>query len=424
MKKRFVLSVSYGDYRSSVGGTDKVILAHSKMFREAGVDYVFLFPLNLFHNYPIHSNPFWGIIFNDSFIGAFRTEGVMAYLKELSAEQGLCLSCIHVHHLKNVNIRSLCAILNALDAEVYFYVHDYYNLCVSINLLRSDNGALCSGILDEKECANCSYYRDSLRHREAFLSVLNSVKADYHFVCPSDAARQQFVAGYPRLADKAIVLYHQVMHGAYEGNRSTHMPLRVAFVGNQLALKGWEDFLKIVDQSGKTNAYEFYYFGRKPLSRSDIRHVSVEFRDNLNAMTDALREHEIDCVMLWSNCRETYSYTFYEAYSANCYIISNPDSGNIQAQIRQRRCGTVMDSSDELCSFFADPSAVRRCVEAYKSSSAQIPLNATENDRIVDLSLAGQPSDLSGMTVKPESFPKRASDKVMEGLFRWRSGAK
>ena len=48
MKKRFVLSVSYGDYRSSVGGTDKVILAHSKMFREAGVDYVFLFPLNLF----------------------------------------------------------------------------------------------------------------------------------------------------------------------------------------------------------------------------------------------------------------------------------------------------------------------------------------------------------------------------------------
>ena len=41
MKKRFVLSVSYGDYRSSVGGTDKVILAHSKMFREAGVDYVY-----------------------------------------------------------------------------------------------------------------------------------------------------------------------------------------------------------------------------------------------------------------------------------------------------------------------------------------------------------------------------------------------
>lgn len=38
---------------------------------------------------------------------------------------------------------------------------------------------------------------------------------------------------------------------------------------------------------------------------------------------------EIDCVILWSNCPETYSYVYFECFAANTFILANSLSGNI-----------------------------------------------------------------------------------------------
>ena len=41
--KRYVITISYGDYRKGSGGTDKVILAHKELFLENNKDERFKF---------------------------------------------------------------------------------------------------------------------------------------------------------------------------------------------------------------------------------------------------------------------------------------------------------------------------------------------------------------------------------------------
>jgi hypothetical protein len=71
-------------------------------------------------------------------------------------------------------------------------------------------------------------------------------------------------------------------------------------------------------------------------------------------MVDALVEHGIDVVLLWSIWPETYSFTFFEALAAGCFVITNRNSGNIQAQVRQWNCGRVFDTESEMLRFLSD----------------------------------------------------------------------
>lgn len=419
VKKRYVLSVSYSDYRNSIGGTDKVICAHSEMFNRAGIGYVFIFPLNFFHNYPIKNNPYWGIVEDGEYRGAFHTEGVISYLQSLQENNGMCLSCVHVHHLKNVNIKKLGVILNTVSCDVYFYVHDYYNICVSTNLLRSDNHLFCHGKLDREQCGDCKFYPTSEKHSSRFLALLSNLKTDYYFVCPSGAAKEQFSVGYPQFSDKALVIYHQKFLGSFDGNKNPHTPLRVAFIGSQLSHKGWGQFLQIVEKHSGSGKYDFYYFGKKAVDNDSIKHISVEFKGNLNAISDALREQEIDCAVLWSTWPETYAYTYYEALSANCFIVTNKNSGNIQYQTRNRNNGVVLDSDNELLELFDDSRLLEKMISDYKKQNHCLPLNLLENDDVLNTS--EKQSLINCGNNRAENLFKKQMDRLVNGIYRWRS---
>ena len=50
-------------------------------------------------------------------------------------------------------------------------------------------------------------------------------------------------------------------------------------------------------------------------------------------MVDSLQLHQIDAVLLWSEVAETFSFTLHEALAAGAFIITNPNSGNINFYI-------------------------------------------------------------------------------------------
>jgi glycosyltransferase involved in cell wall biosynthesis len=69
-------------------------------------------------------------------------------------------------------------------------------------------------------------------------------------------------------------------------------------------------------------------------------------------MLDALRTHRIDVAFLWSVWPETFCFTLHEAMAAGCYVVTNPNSGNIQATVVQANCGKVFASEEEVVAWF------------------------------------------------------------------------
>lgn len=378
MSKNYVLSFSYGDYRRSIGGTDKVIMAHQEMLNDAGLGYIYAFPMNIRNTKPKADNHYWCVIEDGKYTGVMHTQTLINYLVDLS-KKGVECNAVCVHHLKNVCVSDLREIVCLLDTKVYVYIHDYYNICLSTNLLRSDS-ELCAGVLSEESCAGCAYYEASVGRRKAFTDLCDSVR-DLTFVCPSHACETVFHRAYPEYVTLTKVVYHQKFVGTYEGNKTVNSRLRVGFCGSQINLKGWDVFVCLARQHPE---YDFYYFGKKEVNEPNIVHIPVVFkRGDMNAMTDALRTHSIDCVLLWSRCQETYSYTYYEAMAANCFIITNEISGNIKDQVRKNSNGLALHSEEELERLFADEPALRKHIGDFKSIAAG-PMELIENDDIVE----------------------------------------
>ena len=70
-------------------------------------------------------------------------------------------------------------------------------------------------------------------------------------------------------------------------------------------------------------------------------------------MVETLRNHNIDVAFLWSICPETFSFTLYESLSAGCAILTNRNSGNIQAYVREHpETGVVLDDEKALMKLF------------------------------------------------------------------------
>lgn len=396
MNSRYVLSISYGNYMLSVGGTDKVILTHQKMFAERNISYVFLFPLNLSNSRPVRDNKYWGVMIDGKFVRTLHTDHVINFLFSLEKKGHDC-QCIHIHHLRNINMDALENIVSAIQAMVYFYIHDYYNICVSTNLISSTNKTFCSfGRLDPGKCIGCQYYEKSCKHERKFLEFVERIKNRLLFICPSPAAEKQFLKGFPELTGNTAAIYHQKLKGSYGRKTEANRPLKIAYVGSPLPHKGWSQFLKIADHVSDRDLYEFYYFGKTSVDHSRIRHIYVDFKQELNAMVNALRRENIDLVLLWSVWPETYAYTYYESLAAECFIVTNRNSGNIAFQVQERKNGIVLADDAELLDFFRDRAAVEKCVTDYLTGSHCVPDELIENDDIVKLALENGPGNCSG----------------------------
>ena len=75
-------------------------------------------------------------------------------------------------------------------------------------------------------------------------------------------------------------------------------------------------------------------------------------RQDPMAMLNALRQNNVDVAILWSLCKETYSYTYFECYAANVFVVTDENSGNIAFQVLKNGNGKVVGSATELLNLF------------------------------------------------------------------------
>jgi hypothetical protein len=70
------------------------------------------------------------------------------------------------------------------------------------------------------------------------------------------------------------------------------------------------------------------------------------------AMRQALEALEVDVAILWSLCRETFSFTAYEAIAVGAAVLTGPDSGNVAALVADGRHGRLLADEAELAGLF------------------------------------------------------------------------
>lgn len=103
--------------------------------------------------------------------------------------------------------------------------------------------------------------------------------------------------------------------------------------------------------------FEFFYFGSaiEEAESDGAKGVVVDFnRPDSLGMVEQLKNNKIDIAFLWSNCQETYSYTYYEAFEAGCMIVTSDHSGNITDQVLKNKNGFCFDKVEECVAFLKE----------------------------------------------------------------------
>ncbi|MET0273492.1 MAG: hypothetical protein ABW360_10930, partial [Phenylobacterium sp.] len=105
-------------------------------------------------------------------------------------------------------------------------------------------------------------------------------------------------------------------------------------------------------------------------------------------MQATLEALEVDAVLVWPLCRETFSFTAYEAAAAGAAVITGPDSGNVAAFVADSGLGWVISDEAALTSAFesgaiAELARVRRKPRLYdlKFSALTVDLLVPETGR-------------------------------------------
>lgn len=408
---KYILSIGINDYRITLGGVNKVILAHQEMFRKNGYEYIYIYPAWKKKN----QYEYWKIIINNHYIRVKNTANLLHYLYHLQSSGHKCAE-IHVHHLMKVSLRHLDKLLSQIQSPIKFYIHDYFTICPSIKMLRDDTEFCGCEQMSPTKCRQCKYYADGKESNMKVRKFIQKYAQRTTFIVPSHSAKAHWLKAYPQYKDKIQIIYHQIYKGHYDGNHhkiEDGKAIKVAYIGEPLPSKGWDIWKKII-AANPDGRYQFYYLGSSDIKLKDVENVNVDFRKKIDAMTTALREHDIDCILLWSICAETYSYTYYEGVSANAFIITNKNSGNIAYQTAAHKNGLVLDTPEEVVRLFRNYGHLRCLINDYKAEKVNGPDKLVENPEI--LKYVGQPPErpISGQPKLKISI----SETILQIIFR------
>lgn len=393
----FVITFSYGNYMCGIGGTDKYLKAEQKMLNSNHISMLHIFPV------PVRKLgvgkerlPFWGMLVDGKTIGDSinYTWQVIEIIEKLISNKRL--RAVQIHNFRWINICELREITVHLQTQYYFFIHDYLTICPYLYEHMEETNSFCNLSVDENiRCAGCIFNSQERRQNVKEIHQFLLQQSDLNVISPSEIAGRIWSKHFPELESKIKIVPHQICEGQYIDNRTEiRGNIKIAFAGYPSATKGWTDWMNATELAdSKKLGYSFYHFGIAGEDCRHIKNIPVSIKDNKSSMIDELRKHEIDAVVLWSICPETYSYTFYEAFSANCFIITNEDSGNIAEQVKKHKNGLVL-KRNELAELFLNERELREEINAFKKMNSFGPLFLKDNNEIAEMVSSGGPGKI------------------------------
>ena len=376
--KRYVILFNHENPYIGRGGTERYIVDQAVLYKNQEVDVLVLFPLDL---RAILGIPFvhgWGVVENSCFRGIKSVRQVIELINAYNREKE-CAG-VYIHNIIDLDIDELDAFIS-FRKKVTLFVHDFCTCCKQINLRKNLENFCGDSLLYDEKCSDCRFYEKSKKlhaELEAFFAKIPVLRV----IAPSESAARLWAESYPDYKENVEIIPHLIPEGVWRDERGEIKPedkIHIAFVGSAIPQKGWNTFadaVAMLQKTQKVRGIELYYLGQSRKTTEGVIQVYVSTHEKGDhAMIDALRMNRIDAVILFSNCPETYSFTYYESLAANCFVITNKLSGNIAHETKKRGNGVVIEnSSRDLADLLSDPDLLRESINAFRAKCTTAPL--------------------------------------------------
>jgi hypothetical protein len=359
-----LISLSHDQYTKSVGGVQSAIAIEQAILSEAGWTYIHLCPaspLPFLADGAAEDATFLVLTLGGRRRGVVRLSDFLAAVSTIAQEKNKALRLV-VHHLMGFSVETVLRLSNICKAGTpMVWVHDFFSLCTNPFLLRNDIAFCNAPTVDSSACLVCCEGLSRGPHLAAIERLFNELHPIV--LAPSETALNFWKTKGEFPYASAFVLPLAKVHLGVEAARSGSGPLRVAHLGAAAPHKGWSTFKKIVERHAEDDRYKFFRLGFGSAPLKGLTEVLVEVGPkNVDAMIDAIREYEIDVVINWSSCFETFSFITIEALAAGAFIIARRDAGNVWPAVLQadRARGMSVATEVELRALFLSGDIARQ----------------------------------------------------------------
>lgn len=333
-----------------VNGARKFIDTQNEIFHANGFDTVEIAPVSHYYQNGDCHRPYMAVSFNKNYI---RSCSISEIINEYTIVQSVIIHSLYEHHeilellLGNVTVRK----------SILYYLHDYYCICENRFLfyqhnlcLNNENHLLC------ESCVNKKIHKELYRFHQSLFDNYG-----IKLIAPSKDTAERVRQLYQK--NEIIVIPH-LSYQIDEYRKSYRRELKIAYLGSMSWHKGWSDYIHIFEKCKEK--YKFYCLGKYDRNNcvEGITYIDVSFekeRNNVN-MVEALRKQDIDIVYLGARWPETFSYTYYEACEAGCFVITNEVSGNICGQVKSNGNGIVLKSVSDVMEWLTNDENVSNVV--------------------------------------------------------------
>ena len=376
------VTFSHDDPTASIGGMQLCLRREGARFAALGVDHLHLHPAKPWPMVRAAGEPGpLGVLLNGRRLGVYSAAAVAEALGRAGG-RGRGRRSFAIHSLLGHDPDETAALLRGLGmTRGFFWLHDFASLCAGYHLLRNDVEDCAAPPPDSAACGICAYGPWRGRHLAAHRRLFEALEITV--VAPSETTLAFWRAGWDHPVAGEVVLPHArlVDRGPAPPARKSG-PFRVAYLGMPTPLKGWPIFRELAQRFEGDRRYAFTHLGGQadPAAPATFRRA-VASEDDPHAMHAALEAVQPDAALVWPLCRETFSFTAYEAAAAGAAVITGPDSGNVAAFVAETGLGQVLQSEAAL-------------MEAFESGSIRTLARRRREARLHDLSFSGMTADL------------------------------
>jgi len=345
------VTFSHDDFTKRIGGVQLCLQAESAGLARKGIDHLHVFPAAPWPTLrPAGSRAALGLVWNGRTLGHFAVGDI---LKALGKRRAGARTTLAVHSLLGHEIGEVLDILAAAGARRgLFWLHDFAGLCAGYHLMRDEARDCGAPPASSAACRVCVFGPGRNLHLSAHRRLFEAL--DLTLVAPSQAALDTWSAASDAPVAAAVQVHpHARLVPSGRFAESAEGPLTVAFLGMPSAYKGWPVFTDLAERFRDDPRYRFVRLGSAAAPGAPADHIEVSVTaDNPHAMREALESARVDVAILWSLCRETFSFAAYESVAAGAAILTGPDSGNIAAFTRAGGHGLVLPDEASLFAQF------------------------------------------------------------------------
>jgi hypothetical protein len=365
-----VLSVSHDDYAIHTGGVQNVICEEQQGFAGEGVSYLHLSPTKPTSGLVPAQSTVLSVRLDGVLLGTASLEDLMAVLSGLDQENAVLATIIH--HFSGHAPEQILALHQAVGSpQAIVWLHDFGTLCANPFLLRNDIAFCGAPPAQSAACGICAYGAGREAHMQRLRAFFEASAPT--FLAPSRTALS-FWQERIGLADEVssgevVPPLRLVPLPVPARQRAQDQRLRIAHVGMRHTHKGWATFAALAEALADDDRYAFLQLGLDlghPLP-PHIRCVNVDVAaTKRTAMADVIAAEQVDVVINWSECFETFSFTAHEALAAGALLITHPKAGHIPAAIAEYAPGRglILENAEALQAVFISGAIQELCARS------------------------------------------------------------